>query len=625
MNHRPTREEFRRTLWRAALPPLLLLAALAAFVSLVMLRLQHMAMTESGLTRDGFDQFQRASTLAVLAIVGITMSLGIGLALLNRGLIVRLTTVYQQALEAEDSRAVELASSNKQFLDLADAIPQLVWISDSEGKAAYFNSPWGTFTGSTVEQLTQRGWEDALHPDDRAGATKQWKASLGSGEPFEAEYRIKRASDGSYRWFLCRATPVRDKSGKSIRWFGTCTDIESQKQVEHEREGVLAAERKARSDLLRTNMIKDQFLATLSHELRTPMTAILGWTQLLHDPVIREKNLDRAIEAIESNARTQSRLIEDLLDMSRILSGKLTIKPGAVDLREVVKRAVDTVGPAALAKQIRLMGDLSEADDFRLQGDAARLQQVVSNLLSNAVKFTPSGGRVGVRLQLSDHTARIIVSDTGRGILAEFLPHVFERFRQADGSTTRQHGGLGLGLAIVKHLVELHGGKVSADSAGEGLGATFTAELPLAISAVTASPQIEPNPEALAPVSLDGVSILLVEDDPDAREVVRTILERAGASVECESSAIQGLKRLRQQRFSVLISDIGMPEMDGYGLIRRVREIEANGDRQTPAIALTAFANKDDRDEALKAGYQLHLAKPVAANELAQAVASVLR
>ena len=480
---RPTREEFRSTLWRAALPPLLLLAALAAFVSLVMFRLQQMAVTESGAGHEQFDRFQHASTIAVLAIVGITMSLGIGLALLNRRTIVHLTTVYQQALEAEDARANELASSNKQFLDLAEAIPQMVWISDGQGNPTYFNSSWGTFCGSTIDELTKAGWEVALHPDDRVSATTRWQDSLKTGEPFEAEYRLRHAN-GSYRWFLCRATSVRDKSGKSIRWFGSCTDIESQKQVAREREAVLAAERQARSDLLRTNKIKDQFLATLSHELRTPMTAILGWTQLLHDPVIREKNLDRAIEAIESNARTQARLIEDLLDMSRILSGKLTIKPGPIDLRAVVKGAVDAVGPTAIAKQVRLMGNLAEADDFKLQGDAARLQQVISNLLSNAVKFTPTGGEVIVRLERNDHTAHLKVSDTGRGIDPEFLPHVFERFRQADGSTTRQHGGLGLGLAIVKHLVELHGGRVAAESEGENRGATFTVDLPLTAPSV---------------------------------------------------------------------------------------------------------------------------------------------
>src|SRR5256714_6012843 len=337
---RPTGEEFRRPLWRGWLPPLLLLTGLAAFVSLVLFRLQQMVMSAAGADSARFEGFTRACSLAVLCIIGVSMSLGIGLALLNRRTVIRLTSIYQQVLEAEEARATELAASNKQFLDLAEAIPQLVWISDNEGKPVYFNSPWGPFTGSTVEQLTERGWAEALHPEDRELATARWKESLKSGQPFEAEYRIKRASDGTYRWFLCRAMPVRDKAGKNVRWFGSCTDIESQKQVEHEREAVLAAEQKARSDLLRTNLIKDQFLATLSHELRTPMTAILGWTQLLHDPAVRETHLDRAIEAIESNARTQARLIEDLLDMSRILSGKLTIKLATADLREVVKSAI---------------------------------------------------------------------------------------------------------------------------------------------------------------------------------------------------------------------------------------------------------------------------------------------
>lgn len=586
--------------------------------------IREMVVHETVLHHQRYEKFQRASSLAVLGSIGLSMSLGIGLALLNRRTIIRLTSVYQHALEAEDTRASELAASNKQFLDLAEAIPQLVWISDGQGKAIYFNSPWSTLTGLTVEQLTELGFESALHSDDRHVASERWKESLQTGLPFEAEYRVKRQSDGTYRWFLCRAMPVRDKAGRNVRWFGTCTDIESQKQVEHERETVLTAERKARSDLLRTNIIKDQFLATLSHELRTPMTAILGWIQLLRDPVIREKSLDRAIDSIESNARTQARLIEDLLDMSRILSGKLTIKPGVVDLHQIVQAAIDAVRPAALAKNITITQQLPAAEEVKLAGDAARLQQVVSNLLSNAVKFTPEAGKISVAVDACDGRARVVVSDSGRGINPEFLPHVFEQFRQADGSTTRQHGGLGLGLAIVKHLVEIHGGAVSAGSAGDGQGANFTVDLPLSPPAISAPASPEQKSGGSEAVSLDGISVMLVEDDQGAAEVVRAILERAGAQVDCASSALAGLERLGQKRFNVLISDIGMPDMDGYALIRRLRQSEANQDYSTPAIALTAFANKDDRDEALGAGYQLHLAKPVAASDLWQAVASVV-
>jgi CheY-like chemotaxis protein len=354
------------------------------------------------------------------------------------------------------------------------------------------------------------------------------------------------------------------------------------------------------------------------------MTAILGWIQLLREPSVREKNLDRAIDAIDSNSRAQNRLIEDLLDMSRILSGKLTIKPGVVDLRQVVKSAIDAVGPAAIEKKVGIVQDISQPEDFKLAGDGARLQQVVSNLLSNAVKFTPAGGQVTVLLKRNDHTARVVVSDTGRGIRPEFLPYVFERFRQADGSTTRQHGGLGLGLAIVKHLVEIHGGSVAAHSEGEGHGATFTIELPLTAPVIVPPAPTEQNTSVARPVSLQGLKILLVEDDRGAAEVVRTILEHAGATVDSASSAAAGLERVREQNYDVLISDIGMPDMDGYGLIRRVREMENGSGRQLPAIALTAFANKDDREEALKAGYHMHLAKPVAPDDLSRAVASVV-
>jgi PAS domain S-box-containing protein len=746
IQNRPTQEEFRKTLWRAALPPLLLLAALAGFVGLLLFQLLRAgeitqqseealaqtytverllitmetgmrgyllsrddqflepydkARTEIGPALDRLDgdlqraavgvdhvsdlksvfdqwfalepqlradrlspvdpavleilrqrkvlmdqmrgqiadmvsgetvmlqqqnkQFQRASTLAVLGSIGLSMSLGIGLALLNRRTIVQMTTAYQGAREAEELRTSDLAASNQQFLDLAEAIPQLVWISDGTGKAVYFNSPWGPFTGSTLDELSKQGWQLALHPEDRNSATARWKESVEGGNPFEAEYRLKQASDGSYRWFLCRATPVRDKSGKSVRWFGSCTDIHSQKQLEHDREELLAAERKARSDLLRTNIIKDQFLATLSHELRTPMTAILGWTQLLRDPVIREASLDRAIEAIDSNAKAQARLIEDLLDMSRILSGKLTIKPESMDLKEGLQAAIDAVGPAVLLKQLTLEQDVPQQDDFRIQGDPTRLQQVMSNLLSNAVKFTPAGGKVQVSLQRDANLVTLKISDTGRGIRPEFLPHVFERFRQADGSTTRQHGGLGLGLAIVKHLVEMHGGHASAESAGEEKGATFTVQLPVNAPIVKNAPKIEAQPNDGNMVSLKGLRILLVEDDAGSAEVVRAILEHAGAEVEAVSSGIAGLKSLAERQFDVLISDIGMPQMDGYGLIRRVREIEPGTNRHIQAIALTAFASKDDRQEALAAGYQMHLAKPVAPGDLTRAVASVVR
>jgi CheY-like chemotaxis protein/anti-sigma regulatory factor (Ser/Thr protein kinase) len=296
-----------------------------------------------------------------------------------------------------------------------------------------------------------------------------------------------------------------------------------------------------------------------------------------------------------------------------------------VDLRAVVKAAVDAVGPAAIAKGVRLLGNFADEQDFKLQGDAARLQQVVSNLLSNAVKFTPSGGEVIVRLRRTDGEAQIAVSDTGRGISPDFIPHVFERFRQADGSTTRQHGGLGLGLAIVKHLVELHGGKVSAQSEGENRGATFIVDLPVTAPVIAPNPRGEQNAAAFPRVSLKDISVLLVEDDRDACEVVQRILQLSGARVHCEPSAAAGLEQLREKHFDVLISDIGMPDMDGYGLIRRLREAETTTGRNTPAIALTAFANKDDRDEALRAGYQMHLAKPVSADELTRAVEMLAR
>jgi CheY-like chemotaxis protein len=308
--------------------------------------------------------------------------------------------------------------------------------------------------------------------------------------------------------------------------------------------------------------------------------------------------------------------------MSRILSGKLTIRPEAMDLRRTVQLAIEAARPVMLARQLTLIEDLSPTDDLQMAGDPARLQQVVWNLLSNAVKFTPAGGNVTISVRRNDGEAIIVVTDTGCGIRPEFLPHVFERFRQADGSTTRQHGGLGLGLAIVKHLVEMHGGAVQAASDGEGRGAAFTVRLPVRAPVVLPAPAANSQP----PVpfdSLQGKHVLLVEDDVDASEVLRTILERAGAVVHTASSGAHALTLLRESRFDLLISDIGMPQMDGYGVIRRVREREAGGARRIPAIALTAFAQKEDRLQAIAAGYDLHLAKPVVPENLLRAVAGL--
>ena len=381
------------------------------------------------------------------------------------------------------------------------------------------------------------------------------------------------------------------------------------------------------------NRTKDEFLATLSHELRTPLTAILGWTHLIRSGNLNQEHMSRALEIIERNARSQSQLIDDLLDVSRIITGKLKLDFRPVELSSIIEATVDTVRPAAEAKAIRFQTSL-EATTCLVSGDPARLQQVVWNLFSNAVKFTPEGGRVDVRLHCSEAHLELIVRDTGIGINPEFLPYIFDRFRQADGTTTRKHGGLGLGLAIVRHLIELHGGAIKAHSDGDGLGSTFTVKLPLMRIArsktVTGAEQRvaatagEPIPSLQHSAALEGLRILVVDDEPDTRELLQAVLAQSGAEVQTSESAAEALKKLTAWSPDLLVCDIGMPEEDGYSLIRKVRNLDSEQHRQIPAVALTAYASVEDRARALAAGFQMHLAKPVEPDELVAVVASAV-
>jgi PAS domain S-box-containing protein len=369
------------------------------------------------------------------------------------------------------------------------------------------------------------------------------------------------------------------------------------------------------------NRMKDEFLATLSHELRTPLNAIVGWTKLLQDGHLDASTQARAVATIDRNARAQTQLIEDILDVSRIVAGKLSLDVRAVDLSAVIEGALDSVRHAADAKGVRLVTEIARTVG-PFEGDPDRLQQVAWNLLANAIKFSTRGGTVRVRLRQDADHAEISVQDDGLGIKPEFLPHVFERFRQADSSSTRPHGGLGLGLAIVRHLVELHGGSVDVSSAGEGKGATFTVRLPLQEG--NAEPEVPRRPAAAtAAPQLSGVDVLVVEDEADARELIRTMLEQLGAGVVTAASAKEGLAALDQGPLHVLLSDIEMPGMDGYSFMRAVRERPVDRGGQIPAAALTAYARPEDRDAALRAGFQLHVAKPVQPAELAAVVSSL--
>jgi signal transduction histidine kinase/CheY-like chemotaxis protein len=395
---------------------------------------------------------------------------------------------------------------------------------------------------------------------------------------------------------------------------------ELQRSEEARGQLLLRAER-ARSEAEAANRIKDEFLATLSHELRTPLTSLLGWSSVLREAKRDEKVLSQGLDAIDRNARIQAQLIDDLLDVSRIVSGKLNLEVRPLDLSSVTRAAINVVRPAADAKGITL-DYWAEPGLGAISADSARLQQIIWNLLSNAVKFTPHGGKISVRAEQDGSDARVTIQDTGQGIDPEFLPRVFDRFRQADSSTTRSFGGLGLGLAIVRHLVELHGGTVSAHSDGVDKGATFSATFPLLADrtepiAVAHSAELKASDIR----ALNGLRVLLVDDEPEARQIISTVITRTGAEVTVCTSASEALAKLGEWQPDVILSDIAMPDEDGYSFISKVRRLPRERGGETPAAALTAYARDVDRQQALAAGYQMHIAKPIGAGQLVSMIA----
>jgi signal transduction histidine kinase len=404
-------------------------------------------------------------------------------------------------------------------------------------------------------------------------------------------------------------------------------EIAERTRMERERLELLKREQAARVQAEAVNRMKDEFLATLSHELRTPLNAILGWSHLLTSGKADASMTERALGVIRNNAMAQSQLIEDILDVSRIIGGKLRLNLVPVQMREVIEAALDSVSPAAEAKGLHIVRELDDVEP--ILGDRDRLQQIVWNLLSNAVKFTPRDGAVTVGLRRRDADVEICVQDTGIGISSEFLPYVFDRFTQADGSATRRHGGLGLGMAIVRHLVELHGGTVGVSSDGENLGATFVLTLPIRVGTVAAAGQADtqdafPADDDLGPLpNLHGVSVLVVDDEADARQFVCTLLEKHGARATAAGSAAEAVETLARLRPDVLVSDIAMPGEDGYDLIRQIRRRQPHDGGRTPAVALTAYVRLQDEAAALRAGYDRHIRKPVVITELLGAVADL--
>jgi PAS domain S-box-containing protein len=544
-----------------------------------------------------------------------------------------ITGIFLHGVDTTDrlKNEQQLRESESRFRQLADAMPQIVWTARSDGTLDYYNRRWFEFIGLNQDSKAELvSWEGYVHPEDLARAVEVWMQSVQSGKPYRTEFRVRGATQ-EYLWFLVRADPATDASGNVVRWYGSCTDITDRKRAEEERQVLLETERAARGEAERASRMKDEFLATLSHELRTPLNAILGWSTILANGTPTPEDLRDGLDTIQRNARAQTQIIEDLLDMSRIISGKVRLEVQRTDLAPILQAAVDTVKPAAEAKGVRLRSVL-DPHAGPVSGDPNRLQQVFWNLLTNAVKFTPKGGQVQVLLERVNSHLEITVVDTGEGIRAEFLPHVFDRFRQADASTTRRHGGLGLGLAIVKQLVELHGGTVRVKSPGPGKGATFTVAMPLTVihPELEADPRERRHPDAVGAsnqtddcVKLTGVKVLVVDDEPDARALVKRLLSDCEAEVRVAGSANEAIAAFKAQTPDVLISDIGMPGEDGYSLIRRVRALSSKAGGNVPAIALTAYARTDDRIRAIRSGFQTHVVKPVDPMELITVVASL--
>lgn len=531
-----------------------------------------------------------------------------------------------EALAADlSAQQIALKKSEARFSRLVESNIVGVILAGPNGTIREANDAFLKMTGYSREDL-QNGllnWAAMTPPeyDEQDQQVLQELDRTGRCAPFEKEYLRK---DGSRVPILLGAAQLESDE---LAWVCFVLDLSESKQAE-------ALLRQQTEELSRANRLKDEFLATVSHELRTPLNAILGWATMLRSKQLDTATVNRALESIERNARSQNQLINDLLDVSRIITGKLRLNVRPVALVSVIEAAIDSIRPAAEAKNIRLQSVLDPAAG-PVSGDPDRLQQVFWNLLSNAVKFTPREGRVQIRLERINSHVEITVSDTGQGIAPQFLPYVFERLQQADSTTTRVHGGMGLGLAIVRHLVELHGGSVYASSEGEGKGATFVVSLPITIfrPETTGVGRVHPAVSSAVPLTdvpqLKGVTVLVVDDEADAREMLAVLLRQSGATVITAASAEEALALLTQpapyQKPDVLVSDIGMPEQDGYMFIRQVRALTPEQGSRIPAIALTAYARTEDRINALSSGFQSHVPKPVEPAEFVTVITSLLK
>jgi PAS domain S-box-containing protein len=529
--------------------------------------------------------------------------------------------------QAKDELLTALRVSEERYRSLLENANDIIYSHDLQGKYLTINRAGETITGYTREEvLGGMNIAQVVVPEHLEHARQMTLRKLKDHSPTVYEVDIK-TKDGRRLTFEV-STRIAYRDGLPSEVEGIARDVTARKRAEEERERLLEREQKAREEAENANRLKDEFLATVSHELRTPLTSIIGWVHMIRAGQLEPETTMRALETVERSAKAQAQLINDLLDVSRIVTGKLHLDVRPTSLASVVDASVASVQLAAEAKNIRIQTRL-DPDVLLLLVDPDRLQQVLWNLLYNAIKFTPEGGRVEVRTSHADSRMLIEVSDNGQGIHPKFLPHVFERFRQADQSTTRAHGGLGLGLAIVRYLVELHGGIVSVESAGEGLGATFKVSLPMTVATTrqrveesTDASHVEKSKAHEVPL-LKGLSVLVVDDDEDVCRLMAVLLRKKEARVTVATSTREALSALEREKFDVLLSDIGMPGEDGYALIRKVRALPAEKGGTIPAAALTAYARDEDRVKALLAGFQIHIPKPINPTEVNVVVASL--
>ncbi len=567
---------------------------------------------------------RQVRTATGLNIAGLAVALGLvvgATALAIRA--VRQRDAEQVARRFSEALAAASAESEARLRITVESIGDAVIATDEQGRVTLMNPVAQALTGWTEAGAQGRAFEEVFAIVDETTrrpvenpATKVRREGRVVGL---ANHTLLIARDGREIPIDDSAAPIRVPGGRMRGVVIVFRDVTGRRDLERGRAALLEAEQAARHDAEAASRAKDEFVATLSHELRTPLNSIFGWARMLQERTLDAETTRRALEVIERSTRTQLQLIDDLLDMSRILVGKLRLEPRAVDLRAVVESATDIVRPTAEAKQVGLAVHCGDRP-IVVAGDPDRLQQVLWNLLSNAIRYTPAGGGIDVSLDDVGAQARVRVVDTGIGIEPDFLPHVFERFRQADASTSRTHAGLGIGLALVRHLVELHGGVVQAESGGPGTGSTFTVWLPAqAASESGVGPESAGAVVAGAARGLSGLHVLVVDDDPDARDLARLACAQAGARVTPAGSAAEAMRVVEAAPVDVLISDIGMPGTNGYELMAAVRA-HANGQR-IRAIALTAYARLEDRERALRAGFHLHVSKPVDPARLARAVA----